>query len=225
MPRALAYLERMPAVGVVGCRTLNADGTPQPTVDRFHSVRGLVAEAWRGDAARAGHAARHRARDERPRRLGLRLVPARPAGRARGRRRLRRGLRDVRRGPRPLSSPARRRVGRRRTAPRRRSCITAIAAARSATGPSATSPCCRARCASFVAGAAGCAELGFRVAAGTSFAVEGRRRGAGGGGAAVASDGAARPALCRAWRGSVSPAIRPAGAPIGRGCGSGTLLG
>lgn len=46
--RALAYLERLPAAGVVGCRTLNADGTPQPTVDRFHSVRGLVTEAFRG---------------------------------------------------------------------------------------------------------------------------------------------------------------------------------
>jgi hypothetical protein len=48
LPRALAYLEGMPAVGIVGCRTLNADGTPQPTVDRFHSVRGLVAEALGG---------------------------------------------------------------------------------------------------------------------------------------------------------------------------------
>lgn len=44
--RALAYLEGSPMVGVVGCRTLNADGTPQPTVDRFHSVRRLVAESW-----------------------------------------------------------------------------------------------------------------------------------------------------------------------------------
>jgi GT2 family glycosyltransferase len=51
LPRALAYLESLPAVGVVGCRTLNADGTPQRTVDRFHSVRGLVAEAWRGERA------------------------------------------------------------------------------------------------------------------------------------------------------------------------------
>lgn len=52
VPRALAYLDGLPAVGVVGCRTLNADGTPQATVDRFHSVRGLVAEAWSG--ARTG---------------------------------------------------------------------------------------------------------------------------------------------------------------------------
>jgi GT2 family glycosyltransferase len=42
---ALACLERQPTVAVVGCRTLDADGTPQPTVDRFHSVRELVAEA------------------------------------------------------------------------------------------------------------------------------------------------------------------------------------
>jgi len=48
LPRALAYLARMPAVGIVGCRTLNADGSPQPTVDRFHSVRGLIAEALGG---------------------------------------------------------------------------------------------------------------------------------------------------------------------------------
>lgn len=47
--RALSYLDGQPAVGVVGCRTLNADGTPQATVDRFHSVRGLVAEAWSGE--------------------------------------------------------------------------------------------------------------------------------------------------------------------------------
>lgn len=48
VPRALAYLEGLPAIGVVGCRTLNADGTPQPTVDRFHGVRALVVEALRG---------------------------------------------------------------------------------------------------------------------------------------------------------------------------------
>jgi N-acetylglucosaminyl-diphospho-decaprenol L-rhamnosyltransferase len=48
VPRALAYLDDLPAVGVVGCRTLNGDGTPQPTVDRFHSVRGLVTERWHG---------------------------------------------------------------------------------------------------------------------------------------------------------------------------------
>jgi GT2 family glycosyltransferase len=48
LPRALAYLESMPAVGVVGCRTVNADGTPQPTVDAFHRVRGLVSEALAG---------------------------------------------------------------------------------------------------------------------------------------------------------------------------------
>jgi N-acetylglucosaminyl-diphospho-decaprenol L-rhamnosyltransferase len=46
--QALGYLDRMPSVGVVGCRTLNADGTSQPTVDRFHSVRGLMAETLAG---------------------------------------------------------------------------------------------------------------------------------------------------------------------------------
>jgi GT2 family glycosyltransferase len=51
VPRALSYLDALPAVGIVGCRTLNADGTPQATVDRFHSVRGLVAEAWSGARA------------------------------------------------------------------------------------------------------------------------------------------------------------------------------
>ena len=50
LPRALAYLDASPAFGVVGCRTLNEDGTPQPTVDRFHGVRRLVAESWRGRA-------------------------------------------------------------------------------------------------------------------------------------------------------------------------------
>ncbi|MCC6847249.1 MAG: glycosyltransferase family 2 protein [Deltaproteobacteria bacterium] len=43
--QALACLDRQPSVAVVGCRTLNADGTPQPTVDRFHSVRALAVEA------------------------------------------------------------------------------------------------------------------------------------------------------------------------------------
>jgi hypothetical protein len=47
IPTALAYLERTPAFALVGCRTLNEDGTPQPTVDRFHSVRGLIGEALR----------------------------------------------------------------------------------------------------------------------------------------------------------------------------------
>jgi len=45
---ALAYLAGLPTAGVVGCRTLNADGTAQPTVDRFHGVRGLIVEALRG---------------------------------------------------------------------------------------------------------------------------------------------------------------------------------
>ncbi len=46
---ALAALARQPEVGVLGCRTLNGDGTPQRTVDRFHSVRGLVADALRSN--------------------------------------------------------------------------------------------------------------------------------------------------------------------------------
>ena len=51
LPRALAALESAADVAVLGCRTLNGDGTPQPTVDRFHSVRALVREAWRGTRA------------------------------------------------------------------------------------------------------------------------------------------------------------------------------
>ena len=47
LPRALAYLVAHPSFAVVGCRTLNEDGSPQPTVDRFHSVRGLVIQAVR----------------------------------------------------------------------------------------------------------------------------------------------------------------------------------
>ena len=43
--RALALVAADPSIGVVGCRTLNTDGTPQPTVDRFYSVAGLVAQA------------------------------------------------------------------------------------------------------------------------------------------------------------------------------------
>lgn len=53
LPRARAYLDAHPDVAVVGCRTLNADGSPQPTVDRFHGVRGLVAEALAGRAVGA----------------------------------------------------------------------------------------------------------------------------------------------------------------------------
>jgi GT2 family glycosyltransferase len=43
--RAVAHLAADPSIGVLGCRTLNPDGTPQPTVDRFHTVGGLVREA------------------------------------------------------------------------------------------------------------------------------------------------------------------------------------
>ena len=46
--RALAYADGDPAIGIVGCRTLNANGKPQPTVDRFHTAGGLVAEALIG---------------------------------------------------------------------------------------------------------------------------------------------------------------------------------
>jgi len=45
--RALRVLAADPRVGIVGCRTLNPDGTPQATVDRFHSVGGLVIDALR----------------------------------------------------------------------------------------------------------------------------------------------------------------------------------
>lgn len=50
---ALALLARLPAFALVGCRTLNEDGTLQSTVDRFHSVRGLLAESL-GRRRRAG---------------------------------------------------------------------------------------------------------------------------------------------------------------------------
>jgi GT2 family glycosyltransferase len=43
--RALAHLAAEATIGILGCRTLNVDGTPQPTVDRFHTVGGLVREA------------------------------------------------------------------------------------------------------------------------------------------------------------------------------------
>jgi GT2 family glycosyltransferase len=52
VPCVLEFVAGNPSVGVAGCRTLNSDGTPQPTVDRFHSVRGLLAEAWHGGRAR-----------------------------------------------------------------------------------------------------------------------------------------------------------------------------
>jgi len=42
LPRALAHLAADPTIAILGCRTLNADGTVQPTTDRFHTVRGLV---------------------------------------------------------------------------------------------------------------------------------------------------------------------------------------
>jgi GT2 family glycosyltransferase len=45
VPRALAAIAAEPTIGIVGCRTVNEDGTPQPTVDRFHTVGGLVAHA------------------------------------------------------------------------------------------------------------------------------------------------------------------------------------
>jgi N-acetylglucosaminyl-diphospho-decaprenol L-rhamnosyltransferase len=45
LPRALAHLAADPSIGALGCRTLGEDGAPQPTVDRFHTVGGLVREA------------------------------------------------------------------------------------------------------------------------------------------------------------------------------------
>lgn len=45
---ALGHLASDATIGVLGCRTLNADGTPQPTVDRFHTVGGLVFQALAG---------------------------------------------------------------------------------------------------------------------------------------------------------------------------------
>jgi len=46
--RALAYMADDPTVAVLGCRTLNPDGSVQHTADRFHSVGGLVRQAIAG---------------------------------------------------------------------------------------------------------------------------------------------------------------------------------
>ncbi len=45
IPDALAHMAADPTIAVLGCRTLNADGTVQPTADRFHTVAGLVRQA------------------------------------------------------------------------------------------------------------------------------------------------------------------------------------
>ena len=46
--RALAHMAADPTIAVLGCRTLNADGSLQHTADRFHSVGGLVRQAIAG---------------------------------------------------------------------------------------------------------------------------------------------------------------------------------
>jgi hypothetical protein len=43
--RALAYAAADPTIGILGCRTLNPDGSPQPTVDRFYALGSLLREA------------------------------------------------------------------------------------------------------------------------------------------------------------------------------------
>ena len=45
VPRALASIAAEPSIGILGCRTVNEDGTPQPTVDRFHTLGGLMVHA------------------------------------------------------------------------------------------------------------------------------------------------------------------------------------
>ena len=57
--KALAHLAADPLIGVLGCRTVNEDGTPQPTVDRFHTVAGLLTEAL---TSRCGLGSRPRGR-------------------------------------------------------------------------------------------------------------------------------------------------------------------
>ena len=194
LPRALAYLESMPSVGVVGCRTLNADGTPQPTVDRFHSVRRLVAEAL----------------GERPRPVVRGLAPAASGpvdwvygSFLLGRRaalaevgRLRRGVRDVRRGSRPLSSLARRRLadgllrrgdGGAPRQPQRRACATAR---------SATWRCCAGRCA-FSGGAAAASPSSGSGSPRARASPERRRRRASRHGRGDPDGCRPRPALCR----------------------------
>ena len=47
LARALHHLAADTAIGVLGCRTVGADGEPQPTVDRFHAVSGLLGQALR----------------------------------------------------------------------------------------------------------------------------------------------------------------------------------
>ncbi len=56
LARAVRHLAADATIGVLGCRTTNADGTPQPTVDRFHTVSRLVLDTVRG---RGGHAPVH----------------------------------------------------------------------------------------------------------------------------------------------------------------------
>jgi len=45
--RAFACAGADPTIGVLGCRTVDATGSVQPTVDRFHTIGGLVREAVR----------------------------------------------------------------------------------------------------------------------------------------------------------------------------------
>lgn len=45
--RALAFAAADPTIAVLGCRTVDDAGCEQPTVDRFHSLGGLVREAVR----------------------------------------------------------------------------------------------------------------------------------------------------------------------------------
>ncbi len=45
--RAFAFADADSTIGVLGCRTVDAEGNVQPTVDRFHSIGGLVREAVR----------------------------------------------------------------------------------------------------------------------------------------------------------------------------------
>jgi GT2 family glycosyltransferase len=44
---ALRHLAADAAIGVLGCRTVGPDGSPQATVDRFHAVRDLIRQALR----------------------------------------------------------------------------------------------------------------------------------------------------------------------------------
>ena len=53
LARGVRHLAADATIGILGCRTTDADGTPQPTVDRFHGVSHLVVATVRAGGMRA----------------------------------------------------------------------------------------------------------------------------------------------------------------------------